>query len=130
MKTTLVPGLDVPALTRDASLIVVGQVISIQEEERGRYEIRGIVMSARRMKAFFRVDRVLKGEAGAELSFSFFLTDQFAGYAGVAADQSGLFFLRPAPEGLVFASPWFAAARLPRNPSGKLRRMVRTRSSA
>src|SRR2546423_4321318 len=85
-----VPGLDVPALTRDASLIVVGQVISIQEVERGRYEIRGIVMSARRMKAFFRVDRVLKGEAGAELSFGFFLTDQFAGYAGVAADQSGL----------------------------------------
>jgi len=41
VKATPVPGLDLPQLTSDASLIVVGQVISIREENRGRHEIGG-----------------------------------------------------------------------------------------
>ncbi|HXG66530.1 MAG TPA: HEAT repeat domain-containing protein [Blastocatellia bacterium] len=102
-----VPSLDVPALTRDASLIVVGQVISVQEGERGNYEIREHVRPARRMQASLRVDRALKGETGSELSFMFLLPDQPVGYQGVADAQFGMFFFRSGADGLTFASPYY-----------------------
>jgi hypothetical protein len=101
-----VPGLDVAALTRDAHVIVVGQVISIREEERGNYQIRGNLITARRMRGLFHVNRVLKGKAGTELSFRFFLTDQFVGYEGITLNQFGTLFLRSTTEGYVFASPY------------------------
>jgi len=99
--------LDVPSLTREAGLIVVGQATSVREEERGNYEIRGQMMPARRMVVELRVDRVMKGEAGATVAFRFFSTDQFVGYKEVVASQFGMFFLRPASESILLASPYY-----------------------
>lgn len=105
--STITPSLDIPALTRDASIIAVGEVISIREADRGDYEIRGQLMPARRMGATFRTDRVLKGEASSELSFSFLLPDLPAGYRGIAANEFGMFFFRATSEGLILASPYY-----------------------
>ena len=99
------PVLDVSALTREAHLITVGQIVSVREEERGNYEIGGQLISARRMVASLNVSRVLKGEADGEVLFRFFLTDQFDdGYPELGVEQFGMFFLRSTPEGHVPAS--------------------------
>jgi hypothetical protein len=87
--------------------VVVGEVTSLSEEERGSFEIRGQLMPARRMAGSLRVVRVLKGKAGANVSFSFFLPDQPVGFASIADGQYGVFFFRTAPEGVVLASPYY-----------------------
>ena len=113
VKATPVPGLDLPQLTSDASLIVVGQVISIREENRERHEIGGTFMLARELSAILRVDRTLKGEQKAEVTFKFLIPDLSVGYQGIDNDQFGIFFLLSKSEELSLASPYhpFLVAR-------------------
>ena len=105
--TTIVPALDVSQIASEATLIAIGQVMSIEETARGEYEIGGRLIPARQMVAYFRVDRVLKGEADAEVSISFFSPDELTGYAQLAPDQFGMFFLRSTPQGLATVSPYY-----------------------
>lgn len=102
-----VPILNLPQLTQDAQLIFAGQVISTREIEHGEFKIRGNMVYASRMAATLRVDRAFKGAAGAEISVRFFSTGVNTGYRGVVEDEYGVFFLRRAPEGFVFASPYY-----------------------
>ena len=101
-----VPALDVSRLTSEASIIAVGAVTSIREEECGNFEIRGQLIPACRMTASFRAARVLKGEAAVELSFRFFSPDQPVGFASLTAEQFGMFFFRSSSEGVVLVSPY------------------------
>jgi hypothetical protein len=101
-RATIAPSIDISKLTEEAGLIVVGEVISVQEEENGSFEIGGELRKAVRMLAVLRVTRVIKGKAGKEVAVRFYKTDDFLGYASVQADQFGMFFLRGAAEALTF----------------------------
>src|SRR5262245_7770256 len=101
------PGLDLPRLTSEANLIVVGQVTSIREENHGRYEINGTQMVARRLSVTLRVDRTVKGETKAEVTFNYLSPDEAIGYRGIANDEFGMFFLRADAEGLSPVSPYY-----------------------
>lgn len=113
-RATLIPAISISKLTAEASLIVVGEVTSVYEVENGAFEFEGQLRKARRMLGVLRVDRVIKGNADTEVSFTFFMPDEFLGYASVQADQFGMFFFRETAEGVVFVSayhPLILAAR-------------------
>lgn len=104
---TPIPVLDVTQLANGASVIAIGSVISVREEERGSFETQGQTISARRMTAFFRVERVLKGEPDVDISFKFFLPDQGIGFASITPSQFGIFFFRSGKSGLELVSPYY-----------------------
>jgi hypothetical protein len=102
-----VPAISISKLTDGATLIAVGEVTSVSEEENATFELEGQVRRARRMLGSLRVDKIIKGNADKEVSFRFFIPEEFLGYANVQASQFGMFFLRETPEGLVFVSPFY-----------------------
>jgi HEAT repeats len=113
-RATLIPAISISRLTEQASLIVVGEVTSTYEEENGAFEFEGGLRKASRMLGVLRVDRVIKGKADGEVSFRFFIPDEFLGYASVQPNQFGTFFFQGTAEDLVFVSayhPSILAAR-------------------
>ena len=105
-----VPGINLPALTHGAHLIVVGQVTTVREEGRTRIDRQGRQsIPARRMLATLVVDRVLKGQAeGATISVGFLAPEIPLGYAEISETQFGMFFLRKAPQrGYVVLDPYY-----------------------
>lgn len=90
-----IPALDLPALTREANLIVVGEATGVLEAGRETIDVHGQLIPARRMVATLRVDRAVKGQPNAMfISVGFLIPDQFLGYRGIAPNQHGMFFLR------------------------------------
>jgi hypothetical protein len=91
-----VPTLDVPALTREASLIAIGRISSIKEQARTSIEIAGgRSITALQMIATLRVDRMIKGRSDKPtLLFRFFIPDSSLAYASIVPTQFGMFFLR------------------------------------
>ena len=102
-----VPVISISKLTEGATLIVVGEVTSVSEEENGTFELEGQTRRARRMLGALRVDKAIKGKADKEVSFRFFIPEEFLGYANVQAGQFGMYFFRETPEGLVFVSSYY-----------------------
>jgi hypothetical protein len=104
-----IPALNLPELTSGSALIVVGQVIGVSEDGAASVEVGGRSVPARRMLARLHVSRVLKGRADAsDISFGFVIPDVPLGYAGVAANQFGMFFLRRSPQQtLEVANPYY-----------------------
>ena len=108
VRAALVPAINILKLTEGATLIVAGEVMTVNEEENGSFELEGQVRSARRMLGTLRVARVIKGKADTEISFTFFVPNDFEslGYASVQANQFGMFFFRETASGLVFVSSY------------------------
>lgn len=100
------PSMNVTAMTSNSTLIAVGQLITIEEVARGKYEIVGQMRAARSMKAALRIERTLKGQAAEEVSFNFLLPDAFVGYGQLTPGDFGLFFLRSGADGLSLTSPY------------------------
>jgi hypothetical protein len=93
---TPIPGLDVPALTREANLIAIGRISSIKEQGHTNIGlVGGQSISARQMIATLRVDRMIKGRSDKPtLFFRFFIPDSSLPYASIVPTQFGMFFLR------------------------------------
>ncbi len=93
---TIVDGLDVTALTRDADLIVVGTVTSIEIQGDTTVVLRGGREAAGRSRlATVSVDQVLKGSpASANTTFRFDLTTEFTAHRGVSEGDFQVLFLR------------------------------------
>jgi len=102
----IVPLLDLVQLTRDSSLIVIGQIGSLNQERRGNFDVRGQTMPGRLMVGDLQVNRVIKGQAMRRIVFRFVLPDQFAGYRGIPTNQIGMFFFKQTKDGIVFTSPF------------------------
>lgn len=90
------PSLDVPALTREASLIAIGRISSIKEQRRTNIEmVGGYSIPALQMIATLHVDRMIKGRSDKPtLLFRFFILDSDSPYASIDPTQFGMFFLR------------------------------------
>jgi hypothetical protein len=93
---TPIPTLDVPALTREANLIAIGRISSIEEQGHTNIEmVGGQSISARQMIATLRVNRMIKGRSDKPtLFFRFFIPDSSLAYASIIPTQIGMFFLR------------------------------------
>ena len=90
-----IPKLDLPLLTRNSELILVGRVIGIKEVKRTTIEMGGRTFPAREMAAQLTVDKALKGvPASSVVFFHFVLPGEFLGYGDVSIDQYAVFFLR------------------------------------
>lgn len=97
--------IDVPSLIRDAKVIAVGEVTDVWEGGREVSQFDGISESGRLMQARLRVLRVLKGNAGDELMFTFLRSNLGdSGFVGVNEGEFGLFFFRESDDGLIFVS--------------------------
>lgn len=103
------PALNLPMLTNEASLIVVGAVTGVREEGRTSIDIQGQSVPARQMAGTLRVDRVLKGRLSAStVVVGFLMPDVSLGYKGIAARDFGMFFLREAsPQRYVVLNPYY-----------------------
>lgn len=96
---------DVSALIRDANIIVVGEVTDVWEDGQEVSQFDGSSESGRLMRARFHIQRVLKGNAEGELSFTFLRSNNAdSGFVGVNKGEFGLFFFRDSGDGLIFAS--------------------------
>lgn len=85
---------NVPALTREADLIAVGRIGSVNDQGIQTLSIGGSVVPVRRMLAELTVTRILKGELNnTHVWFAFFVSD-VRGFQEVSASQFAAFFLR------------------------------------
>lgn len=75
LESTIVPALDVAALTAGADTIVIGQIISVTDRGPTSLDLGGGPISATDFEAVLRVDRVLKGTSRAQTLTLFFLTE-------------------------------------------------------
>jgi hypothetical protein len=92
---SLVPALILENLTRDADLIVAGEIRAVREETPTTIDINGFSTPARHLAAELRVYRTIKGKFDQpSLSFQFFLPEVSPIYEDIVAGQFGLFFLR------------------------------------
>ncbi len=100
---TLVPNLDLQALTDDSDIIVVGQVLAIRQQ--GRAAVGG--ESGTLMQAELEIAKTLKGQpAGPRITFEFFFPDAPMGYGSIPKGQFGVFFLRRSPAGYEVLYPY------------------------
>jgi hypothetical protein len=102
-----IPMLDLRALGDASDAILVGEVLDVWRIDRGVMAIRDHSMSVDTMEARFRVDRVIKGDAGHEIRFRFLLPEFGMGYHGVAQNSYRLVFLKQTAESTTFTSPYY-----------------------
>jgi len=120
--STPIRSVDVATQTAQADLIVVGEVITVVQQERVTVDLPGGSVLGTTFQAVLRPDRVLKGNArGSDVSFRFLLPDVPVGFHGVAVGQYALLFLRAAEGGWEFVDPLhpaLPAVRVAQLPSG------------
>lgn len=102
------PGLDIDTLTADSTLIVVGQVTSVQNLGRTIIQAGIISSPANAMLATLRVDRVLKGQVTGPTppAFHFAVPDEMVGWGWVTSSSYGIFFLVDDHGELKLTSPY------------------------
>jgi hypothetical protein len=105
---TLVPQLDLGALTSQADLIAVGLVAEVYQEGATILDINGVTAEGHGMRARLAVERIIKGESpSGDLIFRFALPDAPAGYPGIGKGQFGVFFLRKGTRGYEILDPYY-----------------------
>lgn len=104
-----IPALNLAALTREADLILVGQVVEVREQDRTTISVQGHSVPARRMIATLQVARVLKGSfTNTTEAFGFLIPDVPLGYSGLAVKQFGMFFLHSnSPKPDMVSNPYY-----------------------
>jgi len=109
VKATVVPTFDLDGLCAQATLIVVGQVASVQEVGKTTVEFSNRTISAREMVAELRVDHVLKGttQTTSLLRLHFTIPEEFIGWRSVGRQSYRVFFLTESPRGLMLLSPYY-----------------------
>jgi hypothetical protein len=106
-RATLVPRLDLEAMTSGADLIAVGRLVGAESLESKMVEIQGQPVQARVMLARLAVERTIKGQTTApSVTFRFVLPDMFVGYPGIGGNEFGVFFLRAVASGLEVFDPY------------------------
>lgn len=116
LESTIVPALDVAALTAGADTIVIGQIISVTDRGPTSLDLGGGPISATDFEAVLRVDRVLKGTSRAQtLTLDFTLAQMPSGMQGVVTDQYGVFFLTETQNRFRFTDPIYPALPAIRN---------------
>lgn len=126
------PLLDLPALTRNADLIVLGQITSIRESGRVTITLEGKATESQSMVAELTARGVLKGKVDSpRIFFTFAVPMVESGYKTIAPSQFGLFFLRAdGDERFTVLSPYYpflvAASDSPKLKGNDLDRVVGT----
>lgn len=90
-----VRSLNLPTLTRNADLIVVGQIVGVHEVGRTNINVNEQTVPARLMSVTVRVDRTIKGSLPrSAVSFTYLIPSTPVGFGSIAPTQYGMFFLR------------------------------------
>jgi hypothetical protein len=104
-----VPVLDLDALTKNSSLIVTGQVTSLNEIGKSKVPFNDSDLDVRVETGTIQIDRILKGNPTAEgVKFQAYSTDTPVGWRSIRDYNYSIFFLKPDSSGnLVFTSPYY-----------------------
>jgi hypothetical protein len=106
-RATLVPRLDLEALTSGADVIVVGEVVRTEKLGSKLVNIQGHSVQASVMLAGLAVERIIKGRTTKRsVTFRFLLPDLPVGYPGIGGHEFGVFFLGMAAGGLEVLDPY------------------------
>ena len=103
-----VPALDLPKLTGESDIIIVGSIKRVWEEKRTTTEGQWGPVVTQFMAATMSIDRVIKGRAAvSDLTFKF-LSISGKTYSQLNVNQYGMFFLRNAfNQGYVVVDPYY-----------------------
>lgn len=119
----LTPVLDFDALIAQSSLIVTGEVVSLQPGPQEEFTQGDARLHGRRILGSIHLETLLKGDTtSGELQFSYILPDEFNGWRSVGLHQFGIFFLKQDIDGhLQFTNPYspFVDAARGISPSGE-----------
>lgn len=110
LKAVIVPVLNLDDLTSKASVIVVGRVVSMQQEERTTVSIGGRTYPARNMLAELQIDTILSGTTkdGSLTLIRFVVPDEFLGWRSIVPLSYRIFFLSESSSGdLGLADPYY-----------------------
>ncbi|HKQ72664.1 MAG TPA: HEAT repeat domain-containing protein [Blastocatellia bacterium] len=87
---------DLPALTKESSLIVVGKIVSVQDVGEGMLSRPAGSIPVQNKIGRIQVSRILKGQAKeSTITFDFVQTITWYGIRDVRVNQVGMFFLKP-----------------------------------
>lgn len=104
-----IPVLDLDALTSESSLIVTGQVTSLNEIGKSKVPFNGSDVEVRVEAGTVQVDKVLKGNPSTEdVKFLAYVNGENVGWRSIRTYSYSIFFLKPDSSGnLVFTSPYY-----------------------
>jgi hypothetical protein len=105
---TPIPVLNVLALAKNADLIVVGQIVSVDLKKTGSIELAGQTIKTQIMYGEMRVDQIIKGSADSSVvDFTFQLPYDAVGYKSVYPSTYRIMFFDKTPSGYSFTSPYY-----------------------
>jgi hypothetical protein len=109
VRSMVVPGLDLDALTAESSLIITGEVTSVHETGRSKVAFNDFELDVRVETGTIQVDHVLKGNPPLDgVKFQAYLTDSPIGWASIIAHRYSVFFLKTDTSGnFQFTSPYY-----------------------
>jgi hypothetical protein len=127
----IVPVPDLDKLTDSSTLIVVGELISVQRNIRTAiFDLNERRINVRMQRGTFRIDQVLKGDQQSPFTFEFAVPDTSVGWDIPQEHAYGLFFFEQTAGTLKFTDVYYPWIPLPRGISvtadAPLERVVKT----
>jgi HEAT repeat protein len=107
------PAVNLDNLIAEASLIAVGQIVSVEEVGKTTVALEDRNVQALEMVAELRVDQVLKGTIdgpSSSLRLHYAIPDVFVGWRSIAPLSYRMFFLVESPGGFKLVSPYYPSA--------------------
>src|SRR5262245_52641619 len=89
------PALNLPALTKESSLIVVGRIVSVRDAGEGVLSLKGLSIPVLKKIGKIQVIRILKGQhSDPTITVEFVQTIIWYGIKDVGMERQGMFFLK------------------------------------
>ena len=103
------PALNLLALTKESSLIVVGKIVSVRDAGEGVLSLRGLSIPVQKKIGKIQVSRILKGHhSDPTITIEFVQTVIWYGIKDVGMERVGMFFLKSnASNGFIFTSYYY-----------------------
>jgi HEAT repeats len=104
-----IPALDLPALTKESSLIVVGRIVSVRDAGEGVLSLQGRSIPVLKKIGKIQVSRILKGQhSDPMITIEFVQTIIWYGIKDVGMERVGMFFLKSnASNGFIFTNYYY-----------------------
>ena len=111
------PILNLKDLVEKADLIIIGETKSVTLQKRTTIQWNGRNIAGTSAQAVIKLDRAVSGSVdSASITFEFFASDEFLGFAGIPLNRFGMYFLKKTNLGSwSIADPYYPSIVASRN---------------